>query len=594
MFFTFREVTRIALRINKKYILSVFFLNAIWGSSAIIGFYLEKLMLDRLVENIGNPDVRVVIYVLGLLVAARLALELTRSLLGRFVRLLRGNMSLLLESEFDMLMSRKMAELDIATLEDSEFQDKFTKIRQESGRRAWGLMMPLSDIPNYLVSFISVVGVLFFIHPLVAVLVILVSIPQVIIESRFIKKDYQLTTELAPLYRKWGWLTHYLTRNRNYMELKILNLSGYLSRQLKDVQQETNTKIINLDKKRELSNFGSEIPFMILEFCITLFLVVWVVVGRITLGTFQLYLRSLRSAQMNLTSLVSSFLEIYENYVYVSDLVWFLNLESKIEKVRGGVELNKKDQLSIEFQDVWFRYKKGQAWVIKGVSFKIGPKENLALVGLNGSGKSTLVKLLARFYDPQKGKILINGHNIRDVDLASWRAQLAVLFQEFETYPFSAAETIGYGDVERLNKLSEIKEAAKITGMHEFIESLPLKYSNPLDPQFDKGVRPSLGQGQRLGISRVLFRVRANVIIMDEPTASVDPEAEEKIFKELVSKAKNKILLFVTQRFSTVRLADKILVMDRGRLIENGSHEELMNLGGKYAKLFNLQARAYQ
>lgn len=189
---------------------------------------------------------------------------------------------------------------------------------------------------------------------------------------------------------------------------------------------------------------------------------------------------------------------------------------------------------------------------------------------------------------------MVGGVDLRNVDLDDWRAALAVLFQEFETYPFSAREAIGFGDISRLDKLSEIKEAAKLTGIDKYFEKLPRKYNNPLNPEFEKGIRPSIGQQQRIGISRMLFRKNAQVIIMDEPTASVDPQAEEDIFKELVKHASDKILIFVTQRFSTVRLADRILVMEAGKIAEAGTHKELMEKNGKYAHLFTLQAKGYQ
>jgi ATP-binding cassette subfamily B protein len=302
----------------------------------------------------------------------------------------------------------------------------------------------------------------------------------------------------------------------------------------------------------------------------------------------------LRSAESNLTGLVSSFLEIYENYVYVADLVWFLNLEPVIEGKRRGIKLKKDKKYPIVLENVWFRYRKDQPWVIKDISLKIEPGERIALVGENGTGKTTLIKLMARFYDPQKGKILVGDNALAKIDLSDWRARLGILFQRFETYPFSARETIGYGDVARVRNLPEVKEAAHKTGIDEYIESLPLAWENPLAPEFEKGVNPSIGQWQRLGISRMLFRRDADILIMDEPTGSVDPKAEEQIFNELLKKAKGKILIFVSQRFSTVRRADRILVMGKGRIVEDGTHEELMEKKGLYAELFSLQAKGYR
>lgn len=295
----------------------------------------------------------------------------------------------------------------------------------------------------------------------------------------------------------------------------------------------------------------------------------------------------------NFTSLTSSFLEIYENYIYMVDLVWLLDLKPDLEKnMDNKVALDGVED--IEFKDVWFKYRKGLGWVIKGVDLKIKKGEKIAIVGRNGAGKSTLIKLLGRFYLPQKGDILINGKNITDIDISSLWRKMAVLFQDFELYPFSAREAIGFGDVSRMNDFKALKDAAKKAGINSFIESLPLGYDNPIAPEFEKGVKPSIGQWQRFGIARMLFRKDADILILDEPTSNVDPEAEEEIFQELSKVANDKILIFITQRFSTVRIADRILVVDNGKIIEEGTHWKLMEMNGQYAKMFNIQAQAYR
>ena len=224
----------------------------------------------------------------------------------------------------------------------------------------------------------------------------------------------------------------------------------------------------------------------------------------------------------------------------------------------------------------------------------INPGERVALVGENGAGKSTLIKLLARFYDPQKGKVVINSSDLKEVDVTSYRKRLAILFQKFETYPFTAQESIGYGDIQRVNRIDEVVRAARRTSIDQVIDALPLKYQNPLAPEFDQGVDLSIGQWQRLGISRMFFRKNADILIMDEPTSNVDPKAEEEIFKELLKKTQGKILIFVSQRFSTVRYADRIFVLVKGKIAESGTHDELMKLEGFYHELFTIQAKGYQ
>jgi len=589
--FTLKEVFKLSYKVRPKLFVSVLIFNTLWGLSSVPGFYLEKLIIDKLIFGVGAGNWQPVFYSVLWLTFLAIALSFFSNFLSSLSHFLRENLSRYFDAEIDMRIGAKMSELPLSTIEDPDFKNRFDKVQKESGRRAWGLMMPISDIPNYIAGFLTATGVLILINPLVSLGVIIVSLPRFFINSKFIKKEYELHTQLSPKNRIWGWISYYLWRNRNFMELKILDITGYLQQKMKLLVDEILTKREQLRKKREFTSLLGYLPLSLYELIMSGFLIFWVIAGKITVGSFQLYLRSLRSAEQNLTGLVSSFLEVYENYIYVTDLVWFLNLEAEV----GGAEHDKvvKDGVDIKADSLWFRYPRSKNWILKDVSFEITPGEKIAIVGENGAGKSTLLKLLAGFYFPKKGNIQINGIDTRELDLVSWRNKLAVLFQEFELYPFSVKEAIGYGDIRRVDDLEGIKTVAQKTGISEFIDSLPLKYDNPLAAEFEKGVSPSIGQYQRLGISRVLFRKDAKLLILDEPTSNVDPEAEEKIFSELVNISKDRIVIFVTQRFSTVRIADRIFVVDKGKIIERGTHSELIKLNGKYSRLYNLQAKAY-
>lgn len=591
--FVLREVVKLAFKIKPGLIITAFVLNALWGFLAVPGFYLQKLILDKLIESIGASDIRPVLISTGFLMLLALLLSLFRNFISGITNFLRRALAERFEAELTIIIGKKLATIDMAMMDQPGFQDRFNKIESESGRRAWGLMMPLSDIPNYLVGFLSSVGVLIFLHPFVAIGVFFVSLPQIFIDSKYIKKGYELHTELSPLRRMWNWLDMYLFRNRNYMEFKLLAISDHLSEKLKKVVEEILEKRYKLNKKREISRVGSYLPLTIFELGVSLLLILWVIIRKITVGSFQLYISSLRSAEQNLTGLASSFLELYENYFYVTDLVWFLDIEPILESENKGLSISKLGEISIQFDNVWFKYNEDQPFILKGVNFEVRKGERIALVGENGAGKSTLISLISRFYDPQKGIIKVNNKNLTNYSLKSWRDNVSIMFQQFEDYPFTAQESIAYGDIKRLNSLKEVKEAAMLTGIQEFIEGLPLKYQNPLTERFEKGVKPSLGQRQRIGIARALFRKDAKLLILDEPTSNIDPEAEEEIFQKLVTLSKNKTLIFVTQRFSTVRIADRILVMSKGKIIEDGTHSELMEVKGKYSKMFNIQAKAY-
>lgn len=586
------EAIRILWKISPRLLIAVLGINLVWGALSLPAFYIEKLIIDRIVANIGTKNIQLVLYPILYLVAIRAGIEFLRLVLGNVSDYLRFITSRLFSTETEIMLSEKVSELDVATLEDPAFQDKFNKIQREVGSRAWNFIFPIVNVPNYLAGFISSLGLLVFLSPFAAIAVILVAIPQFIFDAIFIRKEYSLNSRQSHMYRTWGWLVHYLLRSRNYLELKLLNISPYFLKKLKGIVHNIYEPKIQLEKTRTKNFVLTSIPSGILVFLINSYVVFLAITRKITVGSVEMYTRAVLSVQNNVGGLVSSFLQIYESYIYIEDLLWLLNLKTKVEHVNKGIILNKITK-SIKFENVWFAYT-DKKWILKNINFELKMGEKVAIVGENGSGKSTLIKLIARFYDPQKGHIFIDGLPLKDFNLSEYRKKIAILIQRFETYPFSVKESIAYGDVSRMNEFSEIVFAAKQTDMDTWISKLPLAYDTPLSPEFEKGVEPSIGQWQRIAISRILFRRNAQILILDEPTSNVDPQAEEDIFKKIANSTKDKLLIFVSQRFSTVRWADKILVVKKGKIIEQGTHKELMKEKGEYSKLFLLQAKGYK
>lgn len=590
--FTFKSISRLAYEMQPWVSIATFLLNILSGVLVAPSLYLQKLLIDEIVAGIDSPNQREVLISIGVIISFTVAISLTTTFIDRVLGHLNTVMARTFDAKLNLMLAKKLSELDITTIESPSFKNRYTKIEQEAPHRAYQMIGPFSSLPGDLASLLSAIAILITLSPFVALGVFISSLPRVLVNSSFIKRRYAMVTENAPRHRVLGWLSYYLVRNKNFMELKLLNLAPYLTNKYSEVQDLNLGKVFDLNRRWESSLFWSFIPLIIFDAFVTLWMGFLTITKALSIGSFQLYFQSLRRVQGDFRSVVNSLMNVYEQYIYVSELFWFLDLKPKIDN-EIGEDVSINNELVIEFKDVWFRYKKSQKWILRGINLKFNLGENTAIVGVNGAGKSTLLKLLCRFYDPGKGEILVNGTPLNKIKPSSWRRALAVLFQEFEQYPFSAHESIGYGDVERIDNINEIKEAAKRTDIDDFIEGLPLKYETPLHPEFDKGVRPSIGQWQRIGISRMLFRKNANVIVMDEPTSNVDPEAEEKIFKELVSLSTGRILIFVTQRFSTVRLADKIVVIEKGKVVETGTHSTLYSQKGRYKTLFDLQAEGY-
>lgn len=591
-FFVFKHVVKIVWQVNRKYLLVMFIANVLIGVSSLPIFITEKNIIDFIVRNVGNPAWQETIRLFILLITLRVSLGFLQGVLRRILWHVENSLSRMFSARLEILMGQKMIQLDMATIETPKFKDRFNKIETESGRRAWALTRPLGNVVGEISGLLSAFSLLVVFRPVVALIIFVLSLPEFLVDAKFIKEQYEFIGWAAPKHRLWYLFSHHLIKARNFFEVKLLRASDYLTEKLMATQKEVLEAGIKLRKRRQAARIWSSLPLMIFILFFNAYLAILAILTRISVGSVEMYIRASYSFQNNLTGLMGSLLEFYENHLYVRDLIWFLNLKPKIEF--GKRKIKDKLEKGLEVENLWFKYLKKGPWVIKGLDLVVRPGETIAIVGENGAGKTTLAKLLCRFYDLNKGKISLESISIKNLEKESLYKQYSILFQNFEGFPFSARESIGFGNIEKVADLKEIKKWAKKVDIHQFISSLPLKYETPLVRDFEKGTEPSTGQWQRIGLARTLMK-QAPIVILDEPTSNVDPKAEEKIFAEIKKLAgKKRILIFISHRFSTVRRADKIYVMDKGKFIEQGSHQELMKLNGKYAKLFIAQAKYYQ
>lgn len=589
--YTYKKTLSIAYKISPSLLIMVIVSNSIWGLTNLPILYINKTLIDTVINNLGKSDFYEPLKIIGLLAFSRAFLEFIRSSLSGFNWSLSTSLIERIQAKLELISGEKLNSLDIPTIESAKFQDRYKKVEREANSRVWGMINPLSELPNAFFTIISGLIPIFYFKPWLAFLVIVVSLPDIFISSRIVKKDYEESEILNPKWRIWGWIKWHLVDVKNYYENRILGGTSYLITKLSNIQDEVldyrYKRRINRSKMRFLGSF----PGFLLSVTLNIYFFALAIIGKISLGSAQL----LYSASSTLTNgfgmLINDGLSVYENYLFVSDLAWFLDLENDLKS--GNKDPNFGTKLGIEFKNVWFKYPNTKKSILKGVSFKVKLNDNIALVGENGAGKTTLIKLLCGFYKPTKGEILFNGINIENYDINKYWKMLGVLFQDFSQYPFSAKESIGIGSPSKINDINGIKNAAKLTGIDHFINDLSLGYQTPLTKEFDKGVEPSKGQWQRIALARILFR-DSKIVILDEPTSNVDPKAEEEIFDKIIDLSKNKMLVLISHRFSTVRKANKILNLNNGVIIEQGTHEELMNKKGEYSKLFKLQAKGYQ
>jgi len=322
--------------------------------------------------------------------------------------------------------------------------------------------------------------------------------------------------------------------------------------------------------------------------------IVWhTVQGTISLGDMTLYLSIFRQGQSTFQSILAAVGSIYENNLFMANYFDFLDLKPQMRIGAQQQKLPVPLRRGIEFRGVGFRYPESEDWALRGIDLYIRPGEKIALVGHNGAGKTTVIKLLSRLYDPTEGDILIDGVNIRELDPLDLRQKIGVIFQDFVRYHLPVSENIGFGQIEAAHRMDKIVESARKSGAHAIIENLPEGYQTMLGRWFHGGHELSIGQWQRIALARAFMR-DAEILVLDEPTASLDAQTEYEIFRHFQELTEGKMAILISHRFSTVRMADRIVVIRGGRIAESGSHQELLRQEGIYAELFGMQAEGYR
>lgn len=565
--------------------------NAISGALVYPSLLVSKALIDSVISSITTHDVSSGVKIMIIAAIAGLIIDRVQQILGEIDGVYSNYISSVLSERIQVTISRKINLLAVPTAESPDTRNLQQKVMDNTGRSVWSLVIPISTFPEIIFTIIATAIPIFSFQPLIIIPCIILALPNIMIGVSASKEWHALSTEFSPKWRIWSALEDFAIKGRYLYENKILgHVEILLNRRMKMANENFNRRRAissKYAKKRQVA----QLPMAIFQTGTRLYLYYLAIMQVLTLGTAQITSSAIERFIGNISRLIRQANEVFQNYLFITDYQKFMALPE--EDHTTGIKIPKLLTQGIEFKDVWFKYDHSPSWILKGVTFKVDPKDNIAIVGENGAGKTTLIKLICRFYEPQRGEIFLNGQNIRDFNIKDYRHHLSALFQDFAQYPFSVEDNIHFGDIDKKKTKRGIKKAAKLTGIVDFVKSLPLGFKNPLDKEFAGGVEPSKGLWQRVALARILYR-DAHILILDEPTSNVDPESEEQIFTDVLRVAKDKIIFLVSHRFSTVRKADKILVLEKGLAVEYGSHQELMKQNGRYKELFSLQAQSYQ
>ena len=556
--------------------------------------YLGKLIVDAVVAALEAnragtaPDYTLVFSLValeGLLVAALAGAQ-------RGIDFCQSLLRVLLSQRVHLLILDKALTLSLSQFEDSELYDKLNRARQEASIRPLSLVNRTFALAQNTISLASYAGLLLAFSPWAVAILVAAGLPAFIAETRFSGERFRAFQWRSPDRRMLAYLEIVLAREDHAKEVKLFDLGARLMARYREIFRRIYADEKRLTLRRDGWGFALGLISSAAFYGAYAWIAVATIGGAISLGDMTMYLLLFKQGQAAVAAMLGAIGGMYEDNLYLSNLYDYL--EQPSAGAYGTATAGLDAAAGIEFAGVSFAYPGAAVSALRDVTLRVRPGQSVALVGSNGSGKTTLVKLLAGLYAPTAGTVRYQGRDLRDWDPVALRQRIGVIFQDFNRYQLTVGENIGAGDVAAYEDRARWGEAAAKGQAADFIGQLPATYDTQLGRWFNNGQELSGGQWQRVALARAFMRTGAEILVLDEPTAAMDAETEAQIFEHFRSLTQGRIAILISHRFSTVRYADQIVVLDEGRIVEQGSHDELMTLNGRYAHLFNLQARAYR
>jgi ATP-binding cassette, subfamily B, bacterial len=594
------KLLRMVWAAEPKYVVGILVLRVARSAVPLAVLWIGKLIVDGVVHGIalhgrGEP---IPWSRLALLIGIELSIALVGEVLSRISALLESLLGDLFANQTSVELMRHAATLDLEQFENAEIYDKLERARRQTVGRIGLFTMLLATLQD-LITLVSLSVALAVYVPWLLVLLVVAVLPSLLGETHFASLGYSLLFSWTPERRQLDYLRYIGASDISAKELKLFGLSDFLVGRYDRLSQEFYEANKALSVRRSI--VSTLLAFVgTLGYYAAYAVIIYLTVigyrsaaGLFTIGVLTFLAGSFRQSRDLIQRVLLSLSQVFEQALYLEDLFSFLDIQPSIKLNAGARPVPVPIKTGFVFEGVGFKYPGSEQWAVRRLDFSLAPGERIALVGENGAGKTTLVKLLARLYDPTEGRILLDGVDLRDYDLEGLRRNVGVIFQDFVRYDFLLKENIAVGNIGRIEDEPAIKTAAERSLADSVAQRLAGRYDQMLGKRFENGVDLSGGEWQKVALARAYMR-DAQLLILDEPTAALDARAEYEVFLRFSELTKGRMAVLISHRFSTVRMADRILVLKGGELVEQGTHEALLTHGGLYSELFQLQAAGYR
>jgi ATP-binding cassette subfamily B protein len=563
------------------------------GMLPLAGLYLLKLVIDSVAAGLTGPHSAAAWERVGFLIGLAGGVALLELLCSAAVAWIGAAQSQRVTDQMYGILHAKSIELDLEYYENSQYYDTLHRTQQEAPFRPIRIFNGVLQLGQNAISLTAMIALMIFFHWSVPIFLVLAAIPGVLVRFRFAEKFYSWQRERTPLERQ-AWYFHWMiTKDIHAKEIRLFGLGDLFEGRFRRLRKQLFQESLELATRRSIAELITQSGAIIGAFGLYAFLAFRALGGLISLGDLVMFYQALQRAQSYIKQFFGSIASLYEDNLFLSDLHELLSLKPKVIESGKAKPVRCPLTEGIVFDGVSFHYPGANKNILEGISLRIRPGEHVALVGENGAGKTTLIKLLCRLYDPTEGVITFDGTDIRDISIRDLRREISVIFQDYVRYQLSARENIWLADVQLPMDHPGITTASREAGAHEFITKLGHGYETKLGSWFEHGQEISIGEWQKIALARAFFR-KAQILVLDEPTSSVDAQAEYDFFENFHKLAKGCTAILISHRLSTVKMVDRIYVVEGGRIAESGTHQELLYSRGRYAHLFETQAQYYR